>query len=143
MTTGGERLAEVVPLRAVGSVEAARCYLHEHVSEQISLASLARLVGLSPFHLVRAFQREVGTPPHRYLVDLRMARAKELLGGSELAVTDVCRMVGFTTLSHFGSTFRRRVGMSPTGYRRWRKLEGREPGAAIPPWHFGSCTAEG
>jgi AraC family transcriptional regulator len=99
-------------------VEAARTYLHDHIGDDVSLGSLARVVGLSPFHLAREFRREVGMPPHRYLTWLRMERARDLLERSNLPVTEICRIVGFGTLSHFGSTFRRHVGASPSEYRR-------------------------
>ena len=121
---GGE-IAEVVPLRPRPSwreVEGARLYLHDHLDEDVTVERLANLVGLRSFYLVRAFREQVGTPPHRYLIQLRIARARELLDRTNLSVTEICRMVGFTSLSHFGSTFRRHVGMAASDYRRVRSL---------------------
>jgi AraC-like DNA-binding protein len=121
----GGRIAEVVPLRPRPTwreIERARRYLHDHLDENVSVDRLAGLVGLSPFYLVRAFREQVGTPPYRYLTQLRIGRARELLDRTNLSVTEICRMVGFTSLSHFGSTFRRQVGMSASDYRKVRSL---------------------
>ena len=54
-------------------------YVEEHLAEEVSLASLAGLVQLSPYHFSRAFKQSFGVPPHRYLTDRRIERAKSLL----------------------------------------------------------------
>jgi AraC family transcriptional regulator len=122
----GGRIAKVVRRppggRSWREVERARRFLHDHPEEDVSLERLASLVGLSPFYLVRAFREQVGMPPHRYLTHLRIARACELLRATSLSITEICRMVGFTSLSHFGSTFRRHVGMAASDYRKVRYL---------------------
>ena len=121
----GGRIAEVVrlpPGRAWREVERARRYLHDHLEQDVSIERLASLVGLSPFYLVRAFRDHVGMPPHRYLTHLRVTRACDLLRGTSLSITEICRMVGFTSLSHFGSTFRRHVGLAASDYRKVRYL---------------------
>ena len=57
----------------------ARSYLEDNYAANISLDTLARLVGLSPFHLARLFEHEVGMPPHAYQIQARIAHAKPLL----------------------------------------------------------------
>ncbi|HEY1554432.1 MAG TPA: AraC family transcriptional regulator [Kofleriaceae bacterium] len=96
----------------------ARDYLHAELERGPQLAELARETGLSRAHLAREFSSTFGVPPHRYLVQLRVERAKrELAAGAR--VTDVCHAVGFASLGSFSSSFHRRVGMSP---RAWQKL---------------------
>jgi len=59
----------------------AREYIHSHYAAEVSLHELATVAGLSPFHLARSFEREVGQPPHLYLVAVStMRRFKRLLG---------------------------------------------------------------
>jgi AraC-like DNA-binding protein len=62
-----------------------RCieYLSEHAGHDVGLERLAALVSLSPFHFARASKHSTGLPPHRYQLNLRIARAKELLQTTE------------------------------------------------------------
>ncbi|HJP66227.1 MAG TPA: AraC family transcriptional regulator [Actinomycetota bacterium] len=106
------------------AMELLKVYLREHLADQIRIKHLASLVALSPYYFVRTFTRHVGVPPHRYLLQMRMERARELLERSDLSATQICHRVGFTTLSHFTNTFRQHVGMSPTAYRRARMQPG-------------------
>jgi AraC family transcriptional regulator len=68
-------------------------YIEEHLAEQISLATLARLVCLSPYHFCRAFRQSFGTPPHRYHGNHRIERAKALLLESASSVTEIALTV--------------------------------------------------
>ena len=95
----------------------AREYLDEHLSEDVSLSSLAREVALSPFHLSRLFRLEVGESPHRYLVGRRLDRAAHLLVSTPMTVTQVSDRVGFGSPAHFAQSFRRRFGVPPSAYR--------------------------
>ena len=99
-------------------VDRVRRYLEAHLSDPLDLAALSRTFSISPYHLSRVFRDRVGVPPHRYLTNLRVARAKELLATSTMSVTQVAARVGFGSLSHFTATFRRVVGLTPTAYKR-------------------------
>jgi AraC-like DNA-binding protein len=69
----------------------------------------------------RSFKRAFGETPHQYLLRRRIERAKELLRGTEMSVTEVSLDVGSRSLGSFSSSFRRLVGESPVSYReRWR-----------------------
>lgn len=95
----------------------ARDLLHAEARRGPSLAELAAASGLSRAHLAREFADTFGVPPHRYLVQLRLERAKhELAAGA--SVTEACLDAGFASLGTFSATFHRRVGMSP---RAWQK----------------------
>src|SRR6266540_3778758 len=93
-------------------------YIEEHLADEISLTSLARLAQLSPFHFSRAFKESFGMPPYRYLTSRRIDRAKVLLAQRKLSVTEIGLDVGFTETSSFTSAFRKVTGETPTEYRR-------------------------
>jgi AraC family transcriptional regulator len=62
----------------------------------------------------------MGEPPHRYLVRLRIERAKELLVAQRTPITEVALAVGFGSSAHFSTVFRKHVGVAPTVWRRER-----------------------
>jgi two-component system, response regulator YesN len=109
----------------VGHVPALRSDIHKglafmrgHFAEDITLTDVAREAGLSRYYFCRLFHQETGTSFRDYLHDLRITRAKALLADRYVRVTEVASAVGFNDLSHFDRTFRRRVGCSPSEYRR-------------------------
>lgn len=93
-------------------------YIDEHLGESISLASLAGLARLSPFHFARAFRQSFGMPPHRYHTSQRVERAKALLARPSYSVTNIAIDVGFAETSSFTKAFSKLVGATPTQYRR-------------------------
>ena len=93
-------------------------YMNIHYGEPISVGELASLHGYSPRHLSRLFEKYFGTSPMRYLADLRLTKACELLVGEEMTVTEVANSVGIPDSSLFSKSFRRKFGMTPTEYRR-------------------------
>ncbi len=93
-------------------------YIEDHLLDDVSLATLADVVKLSPYHFVRAFKQSFGLPPHRYLNSLRMERGKSLLANPAMSVTQVGFNLGFSETSSFTTTFRKHTGLTPTAYRR-------------------------
>jgi AraC-like DNA-binding protein len=109
------RAASQVFRRNKSAVNRAVEYLRAHFINDISLEELARIAGVSKFYLVRAFRREVGIPPHKYLLALRVSHAKRmLLRGSTVA--EVATQIGFYDESHLGKYFRQIVGVTPGAY---------------------------
>ena len=96
----------------------ARRLLDRGYATPITIKQLSHEVALSPFYLIRLFRRVYKQTPHQYLIQLRIARAKELLSGSDLSVTEICADVGFESLGSFSALFRKTVGISPSAYRR-------------------------
>jgi AraC-like DNA-binding protein len=112
--------ADPLRLPAAGSepraVAVVRAYIQAHFAERITLPGLAAAAGLSPFHLVRVFQRAAGVPPHAYLESVRIQQAQRLLmRGTPPA--QVAYEVGFSSQSHFTSRFLRTIGVTPGRYR--------------------------
>jgi AraC-like DNA-binding protein len=98
--------------------------VHDHIdlhfAEPLTLDGLAQLVGMSKFHLVRAFRTAYGETPIRYLSRRRIERAQDLLRVANLTVTEICMLVGYTSLGSFSARFTDLVGESPVAYRnRW------------------------
>lgn len=93
-------------------------FIEENVAESISLAKLAELARLSPYHFCRAFKQSFGVPPHRYHTSRRIERAKALLANPAESVTNIGLTLGFSETSSFTTVFRKVTGMTPTAYRR-------------------------
>jgi AraC family transcriptional regulator len=110
--------APVLNPSLVERLEAVRDHIHRHVTEPVTLADLAALAALSPSYLVRAFKAHVGVPPHRYLVELRLELAQDLLVRSTLSVTQIAHRVGFASASHFITRFQAACGTTPFRFRR-------------------------
>lgn len=106
----GHRLA---PWQARRTIE----YMREHLEQDICLADLATVCGVSPFHFARGFRNSVGHPPHRYLVLMRMERARDLLADKRLPIIEIALAVGYDTPQAFARAFRRTIGVSPSTYR--------------------------
>ncbi len=98
-------------------VDRAKAMIEAHYAEPLSLSMMARESGMSVFHFARIFGELEGRPPHRFLTDVRLARAHARLRDGA-SVTDTCFAVGFGSLSHFVTTFRRRYGSRPSHVRR-------------------------
>lgn len=103
--------------RAPLAVRRARAFLHDALAHSINLDELAEHSALDKFHLVRAFRAEVGVPPYEYLIQLRVARAKQLLQRG-LLVAEAAQAVGFYDESQLHRHFRRIVGLPPGAYAR-------------------------
>jgi AraC family transcriptional regulator len=93
-------------------------HIEEHVGEQISLGTLAKLARLSQAHFCRAFKQSFGVPPHEYHVQRRIEKAKALLAERNASVTDVGFALGYSHTSSFSVAFRKITGRSPREFRR-------------------------
>ena len=92
-------------------------YIEAHLADDISLSDLAGLAGLSTHHFGEAFKASTGTSPHRYLIERRILRAKELLLGAEQSIAEIAISVGFASHSHFTDNFRKLTGTTPSRFR--------------------------
>lgn len=93
--------------------------MHERMGESLLLADLAAAVGISPCYFSRLFHSTFGQPPHQYLLELRLQRARSLLEAKQCgAIADVAAMTGFSDQSHLTRRFRRRFGTTPSAVCR-------------------------
>jgi AraC-like DNA-binding protein len=81
----------------------------------VTLRALAEIAELSPYHLLRVFRAHLGLPPHAYLIQVRVRRARRLLCEG-LPIIDVAHAVGFVDQSHLTRHFKRLVGVPPGAY---------------------------
>src|SRR5262249_81329 len=89
-------------------------YIGENLTDEIGLAELAALAGMSPHYFCELFKESMGCPPHRFVLLQRLDRAKELLRSGKLTIREAGSSVGFQNPSHFARMFHRYVGITPT-----------------------------
>ena len=92
-------------------------YIRRHYMEGLSLDILADKVYLTPHYLSSIFSQEKGIGINRYIKNVRMEKARELLLGTNMKISDICRMVGYSNLSYFCKAFRNEYGITPEKYR--------------------------
>ena len=115
-----ERLTSIGAARASAGSHAAslgrvRDYLRDNPGELVTIAELAALAGLTESHLIRAFHREFGLPPHAYHLRRRLAAASELLA-SGVSVSTVAYECGFADQSHLSRKFKEVYGLTPAAW---------------------------
>jgi transcriptional regulator GlxA family with amidase domain len=113
-------------------LQTARTLLDRSCAAPDSLEQLAARLGVSRYHLIRAFRRAWGVTPHQYRTRQRIERAKALLATSDLTVTEICFAVGFQSPGSFSALFRRAAGQSPRGYRLHTRRRDHAIARAIP-----------
>ena len=117
----------------VGRVDRALDLIEAEYGRTLTLGELARTSGLSTFHFARAFRALTGLPPHRYLTAVRLRHAARLLDAGA-GVTHTCYEVGFGSLSHFVTAFRRRYGMVPSQARAGARKSALRAALHAPLW---------
>ncbi|HEY6963687.1 MAG TPA: AraC family transcriptional regulator [Erythrobacter sp.] len=95
-------------------------YLAAHLAEQVTLAELAGLAGVSAPHFCRAFADSTGLSPHRYQIALRIEKAMQLLEDSKLPIADVGCAVGYDDPAYFSRLYAHQTGLSPRAWRAAR-----------------------
>ena len=95
----------------------ARDHIDRHFAEPLDLDRIAAVAGVSKYHFIRCFRMTYGETPMRYLTRRRIERAQDLLRAANLTVTEICMVVGFSSLGSFSAKFSQLVGESPTAYR--------------------------
>ena len=106
------------PPSAMARVTRAVRRIERQPDDGLSLASLAREAGLSPYHFLRTFERLTGVTPHQYVLRMRLREAAVRLAVEPAKILDVALDCGFGDVSNFNRNFRAEFGASPRGYRR-------------------------
>jgi len=97
-------------------------FIEAHLTDDISLRTIAGLCGLGPSQFAHAFKKSFGVAPYQHLTLTRLNRAKELLGRGTASLAEIALTCGFSDQSHFTRTFRRAEGLTPGA---WRIAHGR------------------
>jgi AraC family transcriptional regulator len=92
-------------------------YIAAGLEEELRLAELAQVAGISPYYFCREFKKAMGITPNGYIVQQRIDRAKALLQNTSMSITEIGAQLLFQTPSHFTATFRRLVGLTPSVFR--------------------------
>lgn len=101
---------------ARSDIARAKAFIDAHFTDEIRLAELSAVAGLSPFHFLRAFRKEVGLTPLAYRNQRRITEARRLLRTAR-PIAEIALDLGFADQSHFTRHFQRTVGISPARYR--------------------------
>ena len=131
------KTADVSSLRVL---RRARDRIDRDYAGQVGIPALAAEAGYSREHFIRAFRTAYGETPGRYRTRRRVERACELLRSANLTVTEICHLVGFTSLGSFSARFAEVTGLSPTAYRRTAAERGGPapiPGCFVLMWQTG------
>jgi AraC family transcriptional regulator len=91
-------------------------YIRNHLTQELGLAELARVIDASPSHFARVFRTTFGMPPYRYVIEQRILEAKRLMTGGTQSISEIALMLGFSSQSHFTVTFRKVTGTTPKGF---------------------------
>ena len=102
-------------------------YVQKNLDGALTISELAAVVYMSPYHFARLFKESTGLPPHRFVVRQRIASAVALLRTQEHSITEISHKVGFLTVSHFTTVFRRVTGTTPGAFRA-TALQDKRPG---------------
>jgi AraC-like DNA-binding protein len=106
--------------RLVPFLRRAHDEIDRRYAEPLVLEDVAAAAGVSKYHFARSFADIYGETPMRYVTRRRIERAQDLLRSANLTVTEVCMVVGFSSLGSFCTRFRALVGETPSQYRdRW------------------------
>lgn len=93
-------------------------YVESHLGSELTLATLARVAGISQFHFARLFRKRFGTPPHAYVQQRRVERARHMVLNSDLPLKEIVCTTGFYDQSHMTKSFKRSFDATPTELRR-------------------------
>lgn len=106
-----------VPADLLPHLRRAHDEIDRRYAEPLDLDALAAVAGVSKYHFLRSFAAVYGHTPAAMLIRRRIERAQDLLRATNLTVTEVCTLVGYSSLGSFSSRFRRLVGTGPAAYQ--------------------------
>jgi AraC-like DNA-binding protein len=93
-------------------------YVHDHYSESLDTEKIAKSIMVSPSECLRCFHSTIGTTPIQYIKQYRVQKAVELLGSTNLKISDIGAQCGFQEMSYFAKTFRELRGITPSEFRK-------------------------
>ena len=116
-----EMMADSIRLSASGIVRKGLEFIHRNYRDQITLEQTASYAATSTTHFSKVFKAEIGIGFSAYVNNLRLEKAKQLLVGSELSLSDITQQVGYNNQQYFSRVFKSDTGMTPGKYRKKNK----------------------
>ena len=112
------------PQNSVGNHQCAavRRYIDHHFKESLTLDQLAEEAHMNKFYLSHAFKREYGVSPINYMISRRLEESKYLLAETDLSMSQIAQLLGFSSLSYFSQVFHRTQNVTPLEYRQQNKV---------------------
>ena len=115
-------------------IEIIERYVKDNIADDLSIVELAGILRLSPAYFCRAFSKTVGVSPHRFILNRRIAIARQRLQqGSAPSLAELADALGFGNPAHFSSVFRQLVGCSPSEFRAPGEVELANANVRFPP----------
>ena len=102
---------------------AVRHYIDQHYKENITLDLLAEQVSINKYYMAHTFKSEYGVSPINYLITCRIREGKRLLTETDLSLSQIATVLGFSSSSYFSQSFRNAEGVSPTEYRKTNRVK--------------------
>lgn len=93
-------------------------FIHEHYDEDITLEQIASFGNISVGYCGRLFKKVLNISPYEYLIDFRIKKSLDLLASSQYTISQIARMVGFNSLSHFIQCFKKKLDTTPKQYQK-------------------------
>lgn len=103
-------------------LEKIKSYIHQHYAESITINEIASNFGIKRRYLTSIFQRYIGSSPIEYLTAYRIHKAQELLLLTDKQIIEISNSVGYVDNLYFSRVFKKKTGMSPTEYRKYRSF---------------------
>ena len=100
---------------------AVRQYIDSHYKEPLNLDLLAEIAHINKFYLVHAFKKEYGLAPINYMISRRIEESRYLLQETDLSMSQIAQILGFSSANYFSQSFRKTEGISPMEYRKCKR----------------------
>ncbi|MGP4078764.1 bifunctional transcriptional activator/DNA repair enzyme AdaA [Pseudalkalibacillus sp. R45] len=98
-------------------VQRVNTMIEKNFAQNLTLERMASELLMSPYHLQRVFKRMTGNTPSKMLLQKRMEKAKSLLTDQNSSISEIAKHVGYSSVSHFSSAFKKMTGCTPIQYR--------------------------
>lgn len=128
----GQADAALVESEHIPLLEEAAGYMIRHAHEDVTVAAMAAFCHVSASHFRRIFKQHFGCSPREHLVRARIRRAKDLMAGTDMNLTEIARRCGFATVHSLSRAFRKVEGIAPSQYRTYGAVATRVEGRATP-----------
>jgi AraC family transcriptional regulator len=102
---------------SISCTRLAQQFLNRNFSRKLSLAEMAAVCDLSPYHFARAFSKTFGVSPHQYVLTLRLDYAEKLLADRRISITDIADLSGFSSQSHLTTMMKKYRNATPQQVR--------------------------